>query len=185
MAWIAPVEAAWHDQSHGRVMTTPDASDDGTGSPQASDSAQRSFGPTVAIALIIGVGVFNLPTSLATFGPISLVSMGLTTLGALALALLFAALSRRLPADGGPHAYAHGVRQHPRIPQCVVVLDHRLGGQRGDRGRLGAVRRGVPEQRAQPVRLGPAGSGRAVAARVGEPRRGAGRWAWSRWSPRC
>ena len=32
--------------------------------------------------------------------------MGLTTVGALALALLFAALSRRLPADGGPYAYA-------------------------------------------------------------------------------
>jgi len=32
--------------------------------------------------------------------------MGLTTVGALALAVLFAALSRRLPADGGPYAYA-------------------------------------------------------------------------------
>ena len=32
--------------------------------------------------------------------------MGLTTIGALALAMLFAALSRRLPADGGPYAYA-------------------------------------------------------------------------------
>ena len=55
---------------------------------------------------IIGVGIFNLPTSLASYGPITLVSMGLTTLGALALAVLFAALSRRLPADGGPYAYA-------------------------------------------------------------------------------
>ncbi|MEV5720731.1 amino acid permease [Amycolatopsis mediterranei] len=68
------------------------------------------FGITSATALIvgsiIGVGVFNLPTSLATYGPISLVSMALTTIGALALALLFAALSRRLPAGGGPYAYA-------------------------------------------------------------------------------
>ena len=32
--------------------------------------------------------------------------MGLTTIGALALAMLFASLSRRLPADGGPYAYA-------------------------------------------------------------------------------
>jgi APA family basic amino acid/polyamine antiporter len=32
--------------------------------------------------------------------------MGLTTVGALALAVLFASLSRRLPADGGPYAYA-------------------------------------------------------------------------------
>src|SRR5215831_14325898 len=68
------------------------------------------FGLPVAIALImgsiIGVGIFNLPTSLAAIGPITLVSMALTTVGAIALALMFAALSRRLPADGGPYAYA-------------------------------------------------------------------------------
>jgi len=51
-------------------------------------------------------GIFNLPTSLAFYGPITLVSMALTTVGALVLALLFAALARRLPADGGPYAYA-------------------------------------------------------------------------------
>jgi APA family basic amino acid/polyamine antiporter len=55
---------------------------------------------------IIGVGIFNLPTSLAFYGPITLLSMALTTVGAIALALMFAALSRRLPADGGPYAYA-------------------------------------------------------------------------------
>jgi APA family basic amino acid/polyamine antiporter len=68
------------------------------------------FGLRVAMAMIvgsiIGVGIFNLPTSLAGYGPISLVSMGLTTIGALVLAVLFASLSRRLPADGGPYAYA-------------------------------------------------------------------------------
>ena len=58
------------------------------------------------VGSIIGVGIFNLPTSLAAYGPITLVSMALTTVGALAFALLFAALSRRLPADGGPYAYA-------------------------------------------------------------------------------
>jgi len=76
---------------------------------QPPDS-REGFGLAAAIALImgsiIGVGIFNLPTSLATYGPISLVSMGLTTVGAVALALLFAALSRRLPAAGGPYAYA-------------------------------------------------------------------------------
>ena len=70
----------------------------------------HQFGLTAAMALIvgsiIGVGIFNLPTSLAFYGPITLISMALTTVGALALALLFAALSRRLPADGGPYAYA-------------------------------------------------------------------------------
>ena len=68
------------------------------------------FGLPVAVALImgsiIGVGIFNLPTSLAGIGPITLVSMALTTVGAIALALMFAALSRRLPADGGPYAYS-------------------------------------------------------------------------------
>ena len=76
----------------------------------AARAAPRGFGLTTATALIvgsiIGVGIFNLPTSLAGYGPITLVSMGLTTIGALALAVLFAGLSRRLPADGGPYAYA-------------------------------------------------------------------------------
>src|SRR5689334_15392356 len=58
------------------------------------------------VGTIIGVGIFNLPYSLASYGPISIVAMAVTTVGALALALLFAALSRRLPADGGPYAYA-------------------------------------------------------------------------------
>ena len=83
--------------------------------PQPEDKSAAAapgggFGLPVAIALImgsiIGVGIFNLPTSLASIGPITLVSMGLTTVGAIALALMFAALSRRLPADGGPYAYA-------------------------------------------------------------------------------
>src|SRR6476661_2114628 len=75
-----------------------------------SEKAAGGFGLTSAIALImgsiIGVGIFNLPTSLSSYGPISLASMALTTVGALALALLFASLSRRLPADGGPYAYS-------------------------------------------------------------------------------
>ncbi|HET9256445.1 MAG TPA: amino acid permease [Pseudonocardiaceae bacterium] len=73
-------------------------------------AAGGGFGLPVAVALImgsiIGVGIFNLPTSLSTIGPITLVSMALTTVGAIALALMFAALSRRLPADGGPYAYS-------------------------------------------------------------------------------
>lgn len=76
----------------------------------AGVAAGGGFGLPVAVALImgsiIGVGIFNLPTSLASIGPITLVSMALTTIGAIALALMFAALSRRLPADGGPYAYA-------------------------------------------------------------------------------
>jgi APA family basic amino acid/polyamine antiporter len=76
----------------------------------AAEKSSAQFGLPQAIALImgsiIGVGIFNLPTSLASYGPITLVSMALTTIGALMLAILFGALSRRLPADGGPYAYA-------------------------------------------------------------------------------
>src|SRR5947208_16533532 len=83
-----------------------------TGSPgkTAEGDKPNQFGLTAAIALIVGstiaVGIVNLPSSLAASGPITLLSMALTTVGALAFALLFAALSRRLPADGGPYAYA-------------------------------------------------------------------------------
>lgn len=87
-----------------------------TGSPEAASPGPGGSTPghrlslTGATALImgsiIGVGIFNLPSSLAGYGPISLFSMALTTVGALALALLFASLSKRLPADGGPYAYA-------------------------------------------------------------------------------
>src|SRR5262249_40265480 len=82
-----------------------------TGSTETATGAEGpKFGLPQAMALIIGsiigVGIFNLPTPLAAYGPITLISMALTTVGALALALLFAALSRRLPADGGPYAYA-------------------------------------------------------------------------------
>src|SRR5499433_1312313 len=76
----------------------------------ATEAEGPKFGLPQAMALVIGsvigVGIFNLPTSLAVYGPITLVSMALTTVGALALALLFASLSRRLPASGGPYAYA-------------------------------------------------------------------------------
>src|SRR3974377_2240668 len=74
----------------------PRSATEGTGSEPG-----RGFGLPVAIALImgsiIGVGIFNLPTSLAGIGPITLVSMALTTVGAIALALMFAALARRVP----------------------------------------------------------------------------------------
>src|SRR3954464_12376065 len=81
--------------------------------PERSESAAEARGTlalpqatALIVGSIIGVGIFNLPYSLAGVGPISLVAMLLTTVGALALALLFSALSRRLPADGGPYAYA-------------------------------------------------------------------------------
>ena len=55
---------------------------------------------------IIGVGIFSLPYAIASYGPISLVAMALATVGAVALAFMFAVLSRRIPAEGGPYGYA-------------------------------------------------------------------------------
>jgi basic amino acid/polyamine antiporter, APA family len=76
--------------------------------PPEKDGRQLGLNSATAVVVgsIVGVGIFNLPASLASYGPISLVSMGLTTIGAIALAMLFAALSKRVPADGGPYAYA-------------------------------------------------------------------------------
>jgi len=89
----------------------------GPASQTAGGEGGSQFGLTAAMALIvgsiIGVGIFNLPTSLAFYGPNTLVSMALTTVGALALALLLASLSRRLPADGGPYAYARAAFGNP------------------------------------------------------------------------
>jgi len=80
--------------------------------PAGSDAraTERALGLPQSTALImgsiIGVGIFSLPYSLASYGPISLVAMGLATIGAVALAFMFSVMSRRLPADGGPYAYA-------------------------------------------------------------------------------
>ena len=58
----------------------------GPASAPSSEENSHQFGLTAAMALIvgsiIGVGIFNLPTSLAVYGPITLVSMALTTVGA-------------------------------------------------------------------------------------------------------
>lgn len=74
-----------------------------------ADRAQ-SFGLPTATAIVvgsvIGTGVFALPSALAPYGPISLVAFVLVTVGALALALTFGALSRRVPGSGGPYVYA-------------------------------------------------------------------------------
>ena len=61
--------------------------------PEApADSPRLGLPPATALIVgsIIGVGIFNLPGSLSSYGPISLVAMLLTTVGAVALAVMFA-----------------------------------------------------------------------------------------------
>ena len=71
---------------------------------------KRSLGLSMATALVIGnmvgSGVFGLPSSLASTGPISLLAWVLTGAGAILLALVFANLGRAYPQTGGPYAYA-------------------------------------------------------------------------------
>ncbi|AOP51454.1 transporter [Streptomyces lydicus] len=55
---------------------------------------------------IIGGGIFLLPASVAPFGTISLVALGVLTIGAIALALVFGRLAERHPHTGGPYVYA-------------------------------------------------------------------------------
>jgi APA family basic amino acid/polyamine antiporter len=80
-----------------RAGTAPATSGDRFGLPQST---------ALVMGSIIGVGIFSLPYAVAGYGPISLFAMAVTTVGAVALALMFAVMSRRLPADGGPYAYA-------------------------------------------------------------------------------
>lgn len=74
-----------------------------------ADPAERLGLPqstALVMGSIIGVGIFSLPYAIASYGPISLAAMAIATIGAIALAMMFAVMSRRLPADGGPYAYA-------------------------------------------------------------------------------
>ncbi|WP_066892000.1 amino acid permease [Carbonactinospora thermoautotrophica] len=72
--------------------------------------SRRGLGLWTASALVvgnmIGSGVFLLPSSLAKYGPISIVGWLFTATGAVLLALVFARLGRAYPQTGGPYAYA-------------------------------------------------------------------------------
>jgi APA family basic amino acid/polyamine antiporter len=86
-----------------------EASAGGARSTRGKEFANR-FGLPTATALvvgsIIGTGVFALPSALAPYGPSSLVAFVLVTIGALALALVFGWLNKRVPGSGGPYLYA-------------------------------------------------------------------------------
>jgi APA family basic amino acid/polyamine antiporter len=75
------------------------------------NSPRPLLGFWMCVALVvgnsIGSGVFLLPASLAPFGLNSVVAWGFTASGAIALAIVFARLSRAFPQAGGPYAYVH------------------------------------------------------------------------------
>ncbi|MCA3554476.1 MAG: amino acid permease [Aestuariivirga sp.] len=76
------------------------------GQPAARPAALGFWGCTaLVVGNMIGSGIFLLPASLAVYGPISILGWLATSLGAIALALVFARLAKRVPASGGPYAY--------------------------------------------------------------------------------
>ena len=78
--------------------------------PDGERPMKRQLGLWMATALVVGnmvgSGIFLLPASMAgEAGPVSVVAMALTGIGAMMLALVFATLGRAYPATGGPYAY--------------------------------------------------------------------------------
>lgn len=57
----------------------------------------------------IGSGIFMLPTALAPFGWYGLAGWAISTIGALALCMVFAGLCAQFPRTGGPHVYIHNL----------------------------------------------------------------------------
>jgi APA family basic amino acid/polyamine antiporter len=70
-------------------------------------AGKLGFWMAVALVVgnIVGSGVYLVPASLAPYGRNSLSAWLFTATGALVLAVVFAALSRALPAEGGLYAY--------------------------------------------------------------------------------
>jgi basic amino acid/polyamine antiporter, APA family len=74
--------------------------------PVPDNQSQRTMGPWMATALVMGVmigsGVFLLPSQLAPFGWNGVAAWALSITGALALAYILARLTQKLPNAGGP-----------------------------------------------------------------------------------
>jgi basic amino acid/polyamine antiporter, APA family len=72
---------------------------------------KKPIGIWIATSLVIGnmvgAGVYLLPATLAPFGPLGIIAWGLTAIGAMCLAVVFAKLGHIFPKTGGPYAYCN------------------------------------------------------------------------------
>ena len=70
---------------------------------------KKALGLWTCLALVVGnmvgTGAYLIPATLARYGTISLVGWIVTAGGAVCLAMVFARMSRIMPAKGGPYAY--------------------------------------------------------------------------------
>ena len=109
-------------------------------------TAQIGFWMATALVVgnMIGSGIFLLPAALAPFGADNLPGWLLTAGGAIALGLVFAALSRAVPGAGGPYVYTRAAfGDLPGFTRGLGLLGVGLGRQRGDRHRRRRLRRRV------------------------------------------
>lgn len=78
--------------------------------PEAPEKSGAKLGLPQATALIvggiIGTGIFGMPALLAPYGMLGLVALAIVSIGAIALALMFGSLVKRIPSAGGPYAYS-------------------------------------------------------------------------------
>ncbi|MCF2526346.1 APC family permease [Yinghuangia soli] len=81
---------------------------DASSGPGAEDDATLGLAQATALVIggVIGTGIFLLPATLAKYGTISILAFGLVSVGALLIAMIFGKLGARIPASGGPYAYA-------------------------------------------------------------------------------
>ena len=61
----------------------------------------------LVVGNMIGSGAYILPSSIAPYGKLGLLAWGITSLGALFLAIVFARISILIPRSGGPYVYTH------------------------------------------------------------------------------
>lgn len=89
----------------------------------APAQGERRIGLWTCTALVvgnvIGMGIFLLPASLAPYGLNALIGWGVTLVGCLALASVFARLARAMPDADGPYVYIQ--RTLGEIPAYVAL----------------------------------------------------------------
>jgi len=92
------------------TVRSPEASVGPPGSATLQGHAERLRLPSataLVIGSIIGTGVFTMPAVMAGAGTSSLVTLGIISVGAILLGLLFGQLTKRVPHnEGGLYAYA-------------------------------------------------------------------------------
>ncbi|MGZ4524048.1 MAG: APC family permease [Mycobacteriaceae bacterium] len=92
-------------------LEAPSEHQPSTEQPSPAESRARALGLPSATALvigsIIGTGVFTMPGVMAGAGTSSILVLGVISLGAVLLGVLFGQLTRRIPSsDGGLYAYS-------------------------------------------------------------------------------